>query len=78
MRKRVCIQLSAVLLMASAGYELTGSGGLESIGAIVIAGLSFREGREAFEKAKGNMECGCKKVVISGSGKNCDEKKKFD
>lgn len=57
---RTCIQLSVVLLFASVGYELTGVGGLDSIGAIVIAGLSFREGREAFEKAKGNMACACK------------------
>jgi len=57
---RVCIQLSVILLMASAGYELTGFGGLDSIGAIMIAWLSLREGQEAFEKAKGNMECGCK------------------
>jgi len=57
---RMCIQLSVVLLMASAGYELTGFGGLDSIGAILIAGLSFREGREAFQKAKGEVVCCCK------------------
>ncbi len=57
---RTCIHLSVVLLLASTGYELTGFGGLDSIGAILIAGLSFREGREAFQKAKGDMICGCK------------------
>jgi len=56
---KVCVQLSIVLLLASAGYELTHIGWLDSIGAILIAGLSFREGREAFEKAKGNTACGC-------------------
>lgn len=55
---KVCIQLSLVLLLASAGYELTGIGGIDSIGAIGIAILSFREGREAFEKTKGN-HCTC-------------------
>lgn len=56
---KVCIQLSVVLLIASVGYELTGIGGMDSVGALVIAGLSFREGREAFQKAKGDMVCGC-------------------
>ncbi len=51
--------LSVVLLVASIGYELTGLGLLDSIGAIVIAALSFKEGREAFEKAKGNLTCSC-------------------
>jgi len=57
---KVCIQLSLVLLFASAGYELTGIGWLDSIGAVLIAWLSFREGRESFEKARGNTACGCK------------------
>jgi len=56
---RVCMYLSVVLLIASAGYELTGIGGLDSIGAAVIAVLCFREGREAFEKSKGNLLCSC-------------------
>ncbi len=57
---KVCIQLSMILLLASAGYELTGIGGLDSIGAILIAWLSFREGRESFQKARGDIVCGCK------------------
>lgn len=57
---RVCMQLSVVLLIASAGYELTGWGGLDALGAIVIALLSFREGREAFEKARDNGICSCR------------------
>src|SRR4030067_472398 len=56
---KVCIQLSLILLLASAGYELTGIGGIDSIGAAGIAWLSLREGREAFQKAKGKA-CGCK------------------
>jgi divalent metal cation (Fe/Co/Zn/Cd) transporter len=57
---RVCLQLSIVLLVASLGYALTGIGSLDSIGAIVIGGLCYREGREAFEKAKlGSLLCTC-------------------
>ena len=56
---RACLQLSVVLLIASAGYQLTHIGGLDSIGTMVIGGLCFREGREAFEKAKaGSFACG--------------------
>ncbi len=57
---RACLQLSIVLLLASAGYMLTGIGGLDSIGALVIGALCFREGKEAFEKAKaGSFACTC-------------------
>lgn len=57
---KTCIYLSVVLLISSAGYELTGIGGLDSIGAVLIAGFSYREGREAFQKAKGEIVCcGC-------------------
>jgi divalent metal cation (Fe/Co/Zn/Cd) transporter len=55
---KVCIQLSLILLLASIGYELTGIGGIDSIGAAGIAWLSLREGREAFHKAAGKA-CGC-------------------
>lgn len=55
---RVCVYLSLVLLVSSAGYEITGIGGFDSIGAFGIAFFSFREGREAFEKAKGKA-CSC-------------------
>jgi divalent metal cation (Fe/Co/Zn/Cd) transporter len=56
---KTCIYLSVILLIASVGYELTGVGSLDSLGALGIALLSFREGREAFEKAKGNLACSC-------------------
>lgn len=57
---RACLQLSVVLLVSSVGYTFTGIGGFDSIGTFVIAGLCFREGREAFEKAKaGNFACAC-------------------
>ncbi|MHB1455629.1 MAG: cation transporter [Armatimonadota bacterium] len=55
---KACMQLSFVLLLASVGFELTGIGWLDPTGAVLIAGLSFKEGREAFEKAKGK-ECSC-------------------
>ena len=57
---RACLQLSVVLLIASAVYKLTGIGGLDSIGALVIGGLCFREGKETLEKAKtGSFACTC-------------------
>ena len=56
---KTCLYLSLVLLLASAGYELTGIGSLDSVGTIAFAWLSFREGREAFQKAAGKMTCGC-------------------
>lgn len=55
---RACLYFSLALLVSSAGYELTGVGSLDAVGAILIAYLSLREGREAFAKAKG-MACTC-------------------
>ncbi|MGE3259202.1 MAG: cation transporter [Geobacter sp.] len=55
---RACLHLSLVLLAASLGYRLTGIGSLDAIGALLIAWLSFKEGREAFDKAKG-LSCSC-------------------
>ena len=55
---KACLFLSFVLLAASAGYELTGIGGLDALGGLLIAWYAFREGREAFEKARGK-QCGC-------------------
>lgn len=56
---KTCLYLSVILLLSSAGYEMTGIAWLDSAGAILIAALSFKEGREAFQKAKGKA-CGCK------------------
>lgn len=57
---KACVSLSVVLLLASAGFQLTGIGSLDALGALLIAGLSFKEGREAFDKAKGlACSCGC-------------------
>lgn len=62
---RACMYLSLVLLVSSIGYEVTGIGLLDSAGAVGIAVLSYREGREAFEKSKGGPVCSC-------CGGNCD------
>jgi divalent metal cation (Fe/Co/Zn/Cd) transporter len=63
---RTCLQLSAVLLATSLGYALTGIGYIDSLGVLAIAWLSYREGREAFEKAKGRA-CGCCHADAAGS-----------
>ena len=56
---KTCLYLSVVLLVSSIGYEATRIGFLDSLGAAGIGILSFREGREAFEKSKGKMTCDC-------------------
>jgi divalent metal cation (Fe/Co/Zn/Cd) transporter len=55
---RTCLQLSVVLLAASAGYALTGIGYLDAVGSLIIAVLSIREGREALQKSRG-LACSC-------------------
>lgn len=55
-----CVRLSVVLLVASLSYEATGIAMLDSVGALGIAWLSWREGREAFGKAAGKpAACSC-------------------
>ncbi len=61
---KACLYLSFTLLLASVGFELTGIGGIDSIGAILIAIFSFREGRESFEKAHGES-CHCDRAQSS-------------
>jgi divalent metal cation (Fe/Co/Zn/Cd) transporter len=56
---KTCLYLSIILLAASVGYELTGIGYLDSVGAIAISYFSFKEGKEAFEKAKTGKHCAC-------------------
>jgi len=57
---KACVYLSVVLLIASVGFQLTGIGSLDSVGALLIAWLTFREGREAFGKANGiSFSCSC-------------------
>ncbi|MDF1594296.1 MAG: cation transporter [Desulfobacterales bacterium] len=51
---RACLYLSFTLLLSSVGFELTGIGEIDSIGAVLIAIFAFREGRESFEKTRGD------------------------
>lgn len=50
---RACVYLSVALMISSVASELTGIGSLDAIGALVIAWLCFKEGRESFAKARG-------------------------
>jgi divalent metal cation (Fe/Co/Zn/Cd) transporter len=59
---KTCLYLSVILLAASVGYELTGLGGIDSIGALLIAYFSFKEGKEAFEKARTGKNCECENI----------------
>jgi divalent metal cation (Fe/Co/Zn/Cd) transporter len=63
---RTCLYLSLVLLISSAGFRLTGIGGLDAVGAMAIAVFSFHEGTEALEKAAGKT-CGCEGGCASAS-----------
>ena len=57
---RACMYLSVVLLVSSVGYTLTGLGMIDSLGALGIACLAVKEGRESLAKAKGDLKCGCR------------------
>ena len=54
---RVCMQLSFILLISSLSYEVFEIGSIDSVGSFIIAGLSSREGREAFKKANNRSAC---------------------
>lgn len=56
---KVCISMSVILLVASGVYELTRFAFIDIIGTLGLAYLSFREGRECFEKVKNNNHCSC-------------------
>ncbi|MDA8388778.1 MAG: cation transporter [Nitrospiraceae bacterium] len=64
---KTCLYLSVVLLIASLGYEAFGVGLMDSLGAIGIAVFSFREGREAFTKSKGQL-CRCESACENPPG----------
>jgi len=55
----VCIYMSLVLLISSGIYELTKFAYMDILGTLGLAYLSFKEGHECFEKAKGNGYCSC-------------------
>ncbi len=56
---KTCLYLSVVLLISSLGYTFTEIGGIDSLGALLIAYYSFKEGKEAFGKSKSNIHCSC-------------------
>lgn len=56
---KTCMYLSIVLLISSLGYETTGIGGFDALGAIGIAFFAFKEAKEAFSKANNNTSCCC-------------------
>jgi divalent metal cation (Fe/Co/Zn/Cd) transporter len=55
---KVCVYMSIVLLASSLIYELTGFAYADAIGTAGLIYFSVSEGREAFEKAKGE-DCCC-------------------
>ncbi len=48
---KVCIYMSLVLLISSLIYSVTGYHYIDSLGALGIVYFSYKEGKEAFEKA---------------------------
>jgi divalent metal cation (Fe/Co/Zn/Cd) transporter len=56
---KVCISMSIILLLSSGIYELTKFASIDTIGTFGLAYLSFKEGRECFEKARSNDHCSC-------------------
>lgn len=57
---RTCLYLSIVLLASSLLYEGFRIGFIDVLGSLGIAWFAFREGREAFGKARGNsLACSC-------------------
>lgn len=56
---KVCISMSIILLVSSGVYELTKFAFIDTIGTLGLAYLSFKEGRECFEKVKKNSHCSC-------------------
>lgn len=55
---RACFYLSAILLISSLLFELTGMGFMDSIGSIGVVYYAFKEGKEAFDRSRGKL-CGC-------------------
>lgn len=70
---QVCIYMSLVLLGASAIYELTGLSYIDIGGSFALAYLSFKEGRECFERARSEgLRCdqNCvSDILTNGKGK---------
>lgn len=57
---KTCFYLSFILLGSSGLYELFNIAYFDTLGSLGIAYFAFKEGREAFEKARsGNLLCNC-------------------
>jgi divalent metal cation (Fe/Co/Zn/Cd) transporter len=57
---KTCFYLSFILLASSGLYELFGIAYFDVLGSLGIAYFAFKEGREAFEKARtGKLLCNC-------------------
>ena len=57
---KTCFYLSIILLVSSGLYEIFRIGYIDVLGSLGIAYYAFKEGREAFEKAKSdNLSCCC-------------------
>jgi len=57
---RTCFYLSIILLLSSGLYEIFNIGYIDILGSLGIAWFAFKEGREAFQKAKStSLSCGC-------------------
>ncbi len=57
---RTCFYLSLILLASSLLYEFFRIGYFDILGSLGIAWFAFREGKEAFEKARSNqLSCSC-------------------
>ena len=71
---RACLRLSIVLLISSVGYELTGIGGIDSVGTIVIAGLCYREGKEPRESKGGELRPACAAAAAGRTGNSAENR----
>ncbi len=57
---KTCFYLSIILLISSGLYEIFRIGYIDVLGSLGIAYYAFKEGREAFEKARSNnLSCCC-------------------
>jgi divalent metal cation (Fe/Co/Zn/Cd) transporter len=56
---KTCLYLSVLLLISSLGYELFSIPYIDSIGSLGIMVFAVKEGREAFDKAKGKVCSSC-------------------
>lgn len=56
---RVCLWMSIVVLASAVLFHFTEIGYIDAAGAVGLAYLSWKEGKESFEKASSEQLCGC-------------------